>query len=444
MTSAASIPPMPKAVVFFARDFLAQEFSKIGLLFSDYSRVYITANQAEIRTIKQIDPNGEICQIVEESATLVNHNTSRERGFNDDRVLRLLGTKQLSAIVGPIEALCSYLTAKYDIRYYFDEPVSGFANFAFNRAFTSAGAVCLHFQSSWIPGFMFFTSDQAQRLPVALYLEHNNPERVKQHVEARRDGLARPLYVLNYGSVRKRLVDIFGTLSKVVYRRLFRRAALYIDRDVQAHLFHLRSLVWSFLGRYSRDLAAGKYAELRYVVFPLHYEPEAVLNYFSKFQRQEEIAAQILDSLPLGYELILKEHPSQPGALHSPKWASLRKSRRVILLRGDYDARRLFSLRPITVSIASTFALEAAVAGCPVGVLGGVHFLEMPGIMPLSDPAEWTKLLNATPASIEDIVRWYERFLAKYCFEGNFMRGQTTLPQLNEMVKILTDADKSR
>lgn len=444
MTSAAPISAKPTAVVFFARDFLAHEFPKIGLLFGDYRRVYITANDAEAQLIGQYEPDSEICQIAGTPEAPDMHSKRDERGFNDDRVLRLLGSDQLSPIVNPIHALCSYLTAKYDIRYYFDEPVSGFANFAFNRAFTDAGAICLHFQSSWVPGFMFFTSDQAQRRPVALHLEHDNPERVKQHVEARRDGLARPLYVLNYGSVRKRMVDIGGTMAKVVYRKLFRRNALYIDRDVQAHLFHLQSLIWSFLGRYSRDPVANGNTGVRYVVFPLHYEPEAVLNYFSDFQRQEEIAAQILDSLPLGYELVLKEHPSQPGALHLPKWTSLRKAKRVVLLRGDYDSRRLLSLRPITVSIASTFALEAAVAGCPVGVLGGVHFLDMPGITALREPREWTKLIDAAPSNIEAIVQWYEQFLATYCFSGNFMRGQTALPQLSEMVQIQTKADRSR
>lgn len=444
MTSADLISSKPKTVVFFARDFLAQEFPKIGVLFSDYRRVYITANNAEGNVISLHDPDGEICSICEAPTASGIYEESVGRGFNDDRVLRVLGSDQLAGIVKPIESLCRYLTEKYDIRYYFDEPVSGYANYSFNRAFTAAGAICLHFQAGWIPGFMFFTADQAQRQPFALKLNHGNPERVKQHVEARRDGLARPLYVLNYSSVRKRLVDICSTAAKVVYRKMFRRTALYIDRDIQAHLFHIRALVWSFCGRYSRDPAAAGDADMRYVVFPLHYEPEAVLNYFSDFQRQEEIAAQILDSLPLGYELVLKEHPSQPGALHAPKWASLRKAKRVILLRGDYDARRLFGLRPITVSIASTFALEAAVAGCPVGVLGGVHFLEMPGISALRTPGEWTKLIDTKPAKIDDIVRWYEWFLETYCFLGNFMRGQTALPQLSECVQILIKADKSR
>lgn len=444
MTSGDSISPKPKAVVFFARDFLAQEFPKIGVLFSDYRRVYITANDAEGKVISQHDPDGEICRIVEAPSASGMHGDPVGRGFNDDRVLRLLSSDQLSEIVRPVAALCTNLTETYDIRYYFDEPVSGYANYSFNRAFTDAGAVCLHFQAAWIPGFMFFTSDQAQRNPVAVHLDHGNPERVRQHVEARRNGLARPLYVINYGSVRKRLVDICTTATKVVYRKLFRRSALYIDRDIQAHLFHLRSLISSFFGGYSPDPLVNGHAARKYVVFPLHYEPEAVLNYFSDYERQEEIAAQILDSLPLGYELMLKEHPSQPGALYAPKWASLRKAKRVILLRGDYDARRLFALRPITVSIASTFALEAAVAGCPVGVLGGVHFLQMPGITALDAPGDWTMLVDQQPAGIDAIIGWYEYFLATYCFSGNFMRGQTALPQLSECVHILIKADQLR
>lgn len=113
-------------------------------------------------------------------------------------------------------------------------------------------------------------------------------------------------------------------------------------------------------------------------------------------------------------------------------------------LRGDYNARRLFALRPVTVSLVSTFALEAAVAGCPVGVLGSVHFLQMPGIAALRKPGEWTTLIDAEPAPIDAVIHWYEQFLAKYCFAGNFMRSQTALPQLSECVQILIKADQSR
>jgi hypothetical protein len=272
---------------------------------------------------------------------------------------------------------------------------------------------------------MFFSRDAAHADIVPLNQSGDGVEITRRHIESRLSGGALPLYVINYSSPLARIRDIARTLLKAAYRKLRRNGAYYLDRDVSAHLIHARALLGSFCGGYASKRLL---ADLRgkYIIYPLHYEPESILNYFSEFNRQQEIVEQIIDSLPLGYELILKEHPSQPGALNMPSWRGVTQCRRVIKIRGEVNARALLKYDVAVVSIGSTLAIEAALAGRPVGVLGKVHFAGMPGITPLSSPRDLNQLLSAPPSQRQQIEHWYGNFLDTHCFQGNIMKSKTT------------------
>lgn len=422
------------AIVFFARDFLAVEFARIGESFSSFQRVFITINEAEAAQVRAASPGAHVFSLYPlTEARPSSHEL--DTGFNIDRFLRDLDENEIRAVSASVRRIHTEILSSFRVRYYMDEPVSGYPNAEFNRCFSASGAICLHFHPAWVPGYFFFTSDPAQRAPVPLGIMEGGKALAAAHVDLRRAGGGKPLYVLGYGKVRKRVSDWFKTIGKGVYRKLFRRNAPYIDREASEHWMHARALQRSFISRYSPDPAQN--AMSKYVIFPLHYEPEAVLGYFSAYTRQEEIAAQLLDALPLGYKLILKEHPSQPGALHTAKWAALRRSPRTVFLRGDYAVGPLMALRPIVVSIGSTFALEAAVSGSVVGLLGGVHFEDAPGMYKLDRPGDWLSLIEKPAAPLDRIVEWYGDFLDRYCFPGSIMRGATKIERLDDIVSVL-------
>jgi len=435
MMGRAAVPLRP-AVVFFARDFLADEFPRLAARLNGMDRIYITANRREAQRVRSADPHGTVYSLDDTGRWPDLKPEPVNLAHNCDRFLRGYHQCEIEDVLRVLQGISADCLSKFSVKLYLDEPVSGFPNWYFNRAFAAAGARCAHFQTAWLPGYMFYTADAAQAAPVEMGGGADWRSLVDTHVESRREGLARPVYVINYGSARKRLQGVITTTAKGIYRSLFRRDGFYIDRDAAAHWLHAECLLRSFDRRtYSQppEFNCGE----RYVLFPLHYEPESVLNYFSEFQRQEEIAAQILDTLPLGYRLILKEHPSQPGALGLNKWRALVRSKRVLALRGDYDARRLLALDVVVVSIGSTLALEAAVAGRPVGVLGAVHFVAMPGIRRLASPTEWMVLLDHSPSPLPEIKAWYARFMKRHCFRGSIMRGATDIDALAESIGML-------
>jgi len=431
--------PAPEAIVFFARDFLSVEFPRMSAQFAHLARVYIVVSEAEAQAVRAGDADGEVVRIGSHEADPASLEDTAP-AINRDRSLRYLPGEEIVAVVRAIEGVCRHVLSRYAVRYYMDEPVSGYTNARFNEAFGQAGALCLHFQTGWLPGYGFFVTDHAQDDPVRLDILTGGAARVREHIRARQEGLGKPLYVLGYGKVRKRIADLATTTAKIIYRTLFRRGALYIDRDTSAHRTHARCLWHSLWSRYSPDPAGD--GSRKYVIFPLHYEPESLLFYFSRFSRQEEIAAQILDTLPPDFSLILKEHPSQPGALHLPKWAELRRAERVVCLRGDYAIARLLEQRPVVVTIGSTFALEAALAGCPVGMLGGTHFQDTPGITRLDSPTDWRALIGAPAAAPDAIADWYGEFLDRYCFRGTIMRDRTDIPDLDAIVAALVSIDR--
>lgn len=427
-----------RAIVFFARDFLATEFPKVASMMDGLAHVYITTNQREADQVLRQDPRGEVFMLDDIDRWPQPQPEPDETAFNRDRFLRNYSQSSILNVIRVLQGISQECLGKYQVDIYVDEPVSGYPNLYFNRIFAAAGAKCLHFQTAWVPGYMFFTADAAQAAPVDIRWRADWASIVDTHVDNRQKGLARPAYVIDYGRYRQRIRDAVLTAGKGLYRKLIRRNDFYIDSDAAAHWLHVNCLVRSFsTSRYSPELigAAGE----RYVLFPMHYEPESVLNYFSQFQRQEEIAAQILDTLPINFRLILKEHPSQPGALGLPKWRSLVNSERVIALPGSHDARKLLNLDVVVVSIASTLALESAVAGRPVGVLGKVHFASMPGIKHLDSPQEWLTLLDYQPASLLEIKKWYAEFMDRHCFPGSIMRNNTETKTLADCLNLVCE-----
>lgn len=421
------------AVVFYSRDFLSTEFPKLKKYFLEYKRIYITCSSNESKNVKNFDQESIVFNLNEKFSndlnTEMNFNT-----FNRDRFLRNFSNEDITKIISNVINITNEINNSFKVKFFFDEPVSGFPNFFFNREFKKFGSLCMHFQPSWIPNYLYFVNDTAQLNPIRANFLNNGNQIVDNHVKERNDGKSRPFYVINYSSLSKRIIDIIINLIKLLYRLLFKQKSYYLNSDFSAHLIHITCLTLSIFKKYSKDPI--KSLNYKYVLYPLHYEPESVLNYFSKYSRQEEIASQILDTLPLGYKLILKEHPSQPGALHLKKWNDLRKSKRVVLLEGKYDTKKLFNNLNLTVlSIGSTMALEAALYGKVVGVLGDVHFKNSPGIFSLDSPKNWTSLLTKKPVSIIEIKKWYSNFIDNYCVEGNIMKNQTKIKDFDKFIR---------
>tara|TARA_B110000259_G_scaffold112874_1_gene128767 strand:- start:9987 stop:11282 length:1296 start_codon:yes stop_codon:yes gene_type:complete len=430
--------PKQKAIVFFARDFLSDWFSNLGVNLRAFTRIYIVVSNQEAKIVKERDPDGIVFNLDDPSYSDAHVCDNKAYlAVNHDRFLRLKSSSSIHKFIYPCINIVNEMKRRYDIKFYLDEPVANFPNHYFNTHFRASGAQCLHYNSSWLPGYGFFCQDVSQNEPIEVGVISNGDELVDEHILSREKGGALPLYVLSYNRYYLRCFDAMKFFFKACLKKIVRRNKYYLLQSHLSDLFHARCLFGSLFGGYSQ---ANKLdiSHTKLVIYPMHYEPENILTYFSKFNRQIEVVSQIIDSLPQDYELVIKEHPSQPGALNTSSWKDITTHKRVHKIFGtDKIDNLLKENSTVVVSFGSTMALEAALKGAKCAVFSDVHFSDAPGIVRIDNVTDWPKCLDYESATKEEILDWYASFLNKYCFNEGFRRDTPSKGIIEELINAL-------
>ena len=437
---------LPEAILFHARDFLAEEFARFHKLLPDPERVYVVSKTSEAETVRSIDQAANIFNaaeyigkasdgpIVDDAVFAAMH-----QNVQRDRYLRRLDPATVVHVVHGVRAMLDDIGARFRVLLYLDEPVSGFINECLNQWVSMHGGTPAHFQTTWLPGYLFFCSDATQQKPIPLHFLDDAHAIVDAHFAKRLRNEAPPTYLLDYSSRRHTLRQALTFGMKGVYRRI-RNAESFLDADPWPHTFQAQALSRSTVARYNTVKSLQAMSGARFVVYPMHYEPEAVITYFSDFTDQLTMVNAVFDNLPAHAYLVLKEHPSQPGAVHHPKWRQLRELERVLVLKGTESMSEILRLDDVTVvSIASNAAIEAAIHARPSFVMGQPHFRDLPGITFVNHRQPFSLLNAREPASREEIVAWYGDFAARHAIQGIFMRGRTNVPEAERLLQTLWD-----
>lgn len=405
-----------KAVVFFARDFLSVAFASLYDDRTDLEKIFITIGPREkeviIKTAKKFNRIIDLSSVNKDNVDLDQGDIEFTMCSSKDRYLRYASWNEIESLTFVLSTVTRQLCSEFEIKYYYDEPVSGYINDYFNTVFTENGAECMHFQTCWLPDYMFLTADAAQSEPKKLRVTSNGRELVSKHISKRIMGGALPKYVLNYNSNLKKFFDIITLILKIIGKKTVRRNQFFIDRNYKPDLFHLSCLIRSMITKYDKISFVDN--SKHYILFPLHYEPESILGYFSSYNRQVDLVNELLDCLPLHTEIVLKEHPSQPGALGMSQWSEITANKKVRMLKATEKLDFLYGNNLKVITLGSTLGIEAALKGIQVYVLGHVHYLEAPGITRIERANE----IFRTPASkcdIQSFINWYGRFLDDYC-----------------------------
>jgi hypothetical protein len=129
--------------------------------------------------------------------------------------------------------------------------------------------------------------------------------------------------------------------------------------------------------------------ENKYLLFYLHYQPEATTSPLGgAFYDQELVISQIALSLPAGYTLYVKEHVSQIDNKSGYSYLGrdigfydrISKINNVTLLKHDSDSKQILDNAKAVVTITGSIGWEAYVQGIPVIVLGEVWYKNLRGI----------------------------------------------------------------
>ena len=119
-----------------------------------------------------------------------------------------------------------------------------------------------------------------------------------------------------------------------------------------------------------------------FAFFPLHTEPEVSLLVQGRgFLNQIEVIRSLASSLPVGWWLLVKEHPASVGKRPIGYYRKLLAIPNVRLVRTSCKSNELIARASLVVTISGTIGFEAILKGKPVAVLGNTPFEFLPAGM---------------------------------------------------------------
>ena len=143
----------------------------------------------------------------------------------------------------------------------------------------------------------------------------------------------------------------------------------------------------------------------RYLLYPLHFQPEATtLVQAPLYLDQVALLHDLSRSLPIGYHLYVKEHLSSRGRRPLGFYRAIRRIPMVRLLGPDQDTWSLIRNASAIAVITGTMGWEGLLFGKPVVTFGNVWFDVLPQVFRARDVPkdQWFELLQrvmTAPAS---------------------------------------------
>lgn len=133
----------------------------------------------------------------------------------------------------------------------------------------------------------------------------------------------------------------------------------------------------------------------RYIVYFLHYQPEATtMPQAGVFVEQEQAVRILAESLRgTGIELYVKEHFVQQKR-DREFYDELAEMEGITLVRSDVGSKEIIMNSLAVATCTGTVTLEAVINGIPAMVFGKVGLDEGPGIYPVASAADCKKVLS--------------------------------------------------
>lgn len=160
-----------------------------------------------------------------------------------------------------------------------------------------------------------------------------------------------------------------------------------------------------------------------YVVYPLHFYPEASTSILAKYYDGNEfnLIRNIAFSLPERAILVVKEHSANVGNNSRQFYKQIRQLPNVILLDPNYNLKDNLSKYDAVVTLSSTVGFEALIVGVPVFVLGDVFYQKYEGCQKIGSFAELERhmsRINKRPA-LPQKTSAYDAYY-QICYPGSF------------------------
>ena len=144
--------------------------------------------------------------------------------------------------------------------------------------------------------------------------------------------------------------------------------------------------------------------KLKFAFFPMHTEPEVSLLFYSKpYLNQIEIIRQIALSLPIGYALIVKEHPWSVGKRKLSYYKKILNIPRVYFVPHAFTSRQCIDISKLIFTLSSSVGQEAVFLKKPVITFGNTSI----NVLPRSSVLRTSNLMSLN-LNIKEILKNYK------------------------------------
>jgi hypothetical protein len=159
-----------------------------------------------------------------------------------------------------------------------------------------------------------------------------------------------------------------------------------------------------------------------FIYFPLHEEPEAILLLNSPFYtNQLELIKQIAKSLPIGYDLFVKEHfiMNSRGWRKTSFYKELMNLPNVQLIHPTIPPKQILERCSLVINIAGTSGLEAALNKKPCIIFSDTLYDKLPSVTRVRNIEDLPSIIkNSLKMKVNpsDIIE-YAKFIDENSFE---------------------------
>lgn len=174
----------------------------------------------------------------------------------------------------------------------------------------------------------------------------------------------------------------------------------------------------------------------KYIYFPLHFQPEATtLVQAPYYVDQINFIKNVSMSLPVGYKLYVKEHPSSIGYRESKYYNKIEKIPNVLLISPGVDSIKLIKNSQAVIVLSGTVGWEALLLKKPVIIFGNAFYNDTDLTYQCKHYEDITEIINKISNDILNDTVYYDR-VKKFItaiYEGSY-KGYFTIPKFDHRV----------
>ncbi len=157
----------------------------------------------------------------------------------------------------------------------------------------------------------------------------------------------------------------------------------------------------------------------KYILFPLHYQPEASTDIWAAYHAdQYNVIVNLAKSIPFGYKLYVKEHYAVLGSKEIAFYKKIKKLPNVQLIDPWVKISDLINNAAAISVLTGTTGLEGIILKKPVIIFGNVFFDIYPQLYKVKDLEKLPEIIDHALNNFVVDEEMYQKYISAYISSG--------------------------